>query len=505
MKKILWKSIAAILAMLFLAGCAGLRPGENSGAKSSDAVTAGKPEETLLSKTLQIVIEMAAAYRSDSRDEIAVEIFRTVVSKDVKLPIINVNTGGEEILSRDEYVVCVVELFNCEDAFIIRGAGAGIRVRGNSSAYYGDVDQIRKNPVPYRIKFDSKINLLGMNDGAECKSWVLLKTDGDLIRNDIAFRFGRTIIGDNTFCSDARFVHLYINNEFQGVYLLCEQCQIGKNRVDITEPEEGYAGTDIGYYFELDNYVWAEPDNPFIRLDYGGYTVTDIEGETREFVPAEYSIKNDVYAQEQIDFAGKYLNNVFEIVYRACEKGEYLTFDENYDLVASEFDNAEDTVRAVMDVQSVVDMYLLYEIVHDYDCGEGSFYMCVDFAKDGKCPKLQFTSPWDFNWAYEGSTARYWAAAFCEQSFAEEFGDRSNPWFILFMKQDWFVQMAEQKWTGLQNEGKIDGCVEEEIRILEAYKDDLNKDSEWAADNAYRLLEWIENRIGWMDETFLKK
>lgn len=505
MKRFLWKNIAVIIAVIFAAGCAAPKAVEKSDPQTSAMTTARGQAETLLGQMEQLANKIAGIGQSFEPDEIAKTVFRIRITKDVTLPIISVNTGGEEILSLEEYVVCTVDVFNCEEAWIIESASAGIRVRGNSSAYYGDVDQIRKNPVPYRIKFDSKTNLLGMNDGAECKSWVLLKTDWDLIRNDIAFRFGRTIIGENTFCSDARFVHLYINNKFAGVYLLCEQSQINPNRVDITEPEEGYTGTDIGYYFELDNYAWAEPENPFIQMDYGGYTVTDIEGETREFVPAEYSIKNDVFDQEQIDFADKYLNNVFEIVYRACEKGEYLTFDENYDLVESEFDNAEDTVRAVMDVQSAIDMYLLYEIVHDYDCGEGSFYLCVDFAKDSKCPKLQFTSPWDFNWAYDGSTTRYWAAAFCEQSFAEQYGDRSNPWFIVLMKQDWFAKLASEKWTKLQNEGKIDGCVKEEIRILEAYKNDLNRDSDSAVDGAFRLIEWIENRIDWMDQTFLKK
>lgn len=517
MKKSLWKVLAVIAAMVFAAGCGGAetetktepeerQPGivgtapsivDNSGGTSSGQ---GGQDQNRQEQT-----DTRSAYERLGIDEAAMGAFRTEVSQDVELPIISVNTGGKEILSRDEYVDCAIDVFNCEEAQVLEGAFAGIRVRGNSSAFYGDVDQIRVNKVPYRIKFESKTNLLGMNDGAKCKSWVLLKSDWDLIRNDIALRFGRTIIGDNTFCTDARFVHLYVNNEFQGVYLLCEQNQVNKNRVNITEPEEGYRGTDIGYYLELDNYVWLDPETPNVWIDYGGYTVTDIEGETRQFVPTEYSIKNDVYSQEQIDFAGKYLSNVFEIVYRACEKGEYLTFDQNYDLVASEFDNAEDTLNAVMDMQSVVDMYLLYEIVHDYDCGEGSFYMCVDFAKDSKCPKLQFTSPWDFNWTYEGSTDRYWAAAFCEQSFVDEAGDRSNPWFIIFAKQDWFMAMAREKWTALQSKGLINACVEEEISILEAYRNDLNKGNDGAVDSAYLLLEWIESRISWMDKTFLKK
>ena len=157
-----------------------------------------------------------------------------------------------------------MDVFNCDEKLEINEASAGIKVRGNSSAYYGDVSQILANKVPYRIKFDKKTNMLGLNNGAECKSWVLLKSDWDLIRNDIAFRFGRTIMGDSNFCSDGQLVHLYVNEKFQGVYELCEQCQINPNRVDISEPAEGYTDTDIGYYLELDNYATSDEDNHYI-------------------------------------------------------------------------------------------------------------------------------------------------------------------------------------------------------------------------------------------------
>ena len=43
--------------------------------------------------------------------------------------------------------------------------------------------------------------------------------------------------------------------------------------------------------------------------------------------------------------------------------------------------------------------------------------MCVDFSKDSKCPKLKFTSPWDFNWAYNDSTEKYYAGAFTDKNF----------------------------------------------------------------------------------------
>ena len=500
--------IAAVCAVVMmgamLTSCA-KETGESSKAESSPVesqvvTTTAEPVVTLPATTKQVINSEPATYESLSADKAEKESFKKKIRSESKIPVISVTTAPDDMIaSREKYTSCVVDVFNCDEKLKINEASAGIKVRGNSSAYYGDVSQILANKVPYRIKFDKKTNMLGLNNGAECKSWVLLKSDWDLIRNDIAFRFGRTIMGDSNFCSDGQLVHLYVNEEFQGVYELCEQCQINPNRVDISEPAEGYTDTDIGYYLELDNYATSDEDNHYISMDYENATVTDINGETRQFVPAEYSIKNDLYSQNQIDFIDKYLNNLFKIVYEACENGKYYKFDENYDLVDSDVTTAEEAVSAVMDIDSVRDMYILYEIVHDYDCGEGSFYMCVDLSKDSKCPKLKFTSPWDFNWAYNDSTEKYYAGAFTDKNFVAKKGDRSNPWFIILCKQDWFMATVKEKWTEMSQEKLLQGCIKTEREYLKEYDADLRKGEEWGPDSAEDLFNWIENRIYWVN------
>lgn len=500
--------IAAVCAVVMtgatLTSCA-KETGESSKAESSPAesqtvTTMTEPVVTLPATTKQVINSEPATYESLSADKAEKESFKKKIRSESKIPVISVTTAPDDMIaSREKYTSCVVDVFNCDEKLEINEASAGIKVRGNSSAYYGDVSQILANKVPYRIKFDKKTNMLGLNNGAECKSWVLLKSDWDLIRNDIAFRFGRTIMGDSNFCSDGQLVHLYVNEEFQGVYELCEQCQINPNRVDISEPAEGYTDTDIGYYLELDNYATSDEDNHYISMDYENATVTDINGETRQFVPAEYSIKNDLYSQNQIDFIDKYLNNLFKIVYEACENGKYYKFDENYDLVDSDVTTAEEAVSNVIDIDSVRDMYILYEIVHDYDCGEGSFYMCIDLSKDSKCPKLKFTSPWDFNWAYNDSTEKYYAGAFTDKNFVAKNGDRSNPWFIVLCKQDWFMATVKEKWTEMSQEKLLQGCIKTEREYLKEYDADLRKGEEWGPDSAEDLFNWIENRIYWLN------
>lgn len=503
-RRIIAAVCAVVMTGAMLTSCA-KETGESSKAESSSAesqavTTTAEPVVTLPVTTKQVINSEPATYESLSADKAEKESFKKKIRSESKIPVISVTTAPDDMIaSREKYTSCVVDVFNCDEKLEINEASAGIKVRGNSSAYYGDVSQILANKVPYRIKFDKKTNMLGLNNGAECKSWVLLKSDWDLIRNDIAFRFGRTIMGDSNFCSDGQLVHLYVNEEFQGVYELCEQCQINPNRVDISEPEAGYTDTDIGYYLELDNYATSDEDNHYISMDYENATVTDINGETRQFVPAEYSIKNDLYSQNQIDFIDKYLNNLFKIVYEACENGKYYKFDENYDLVDSDVTTAEEAVSNVMDIDSVRDMYILYEIVHDYDCGEGSFYMCVDLSKDSKCPKLKFTSPWDFNWAYNDSTEKYYAGAFTDKNFVAKNGDRSNPWFIILCKQDWFMATVKEKWTEMSQEKLLQGCIKTEREYLKEYDADLRKGEEWGPDSAEDLFNWIENRIYWLN------
>lgn len=451
----------------------------------------------------QIINEIPASYARFGMDADRQAALEEEWASDKTFPILSISTKeAEEILSREIYVSCVVDVFNCPEQMQIREASAGIRVRGNASAYYGDVEQMRANPVPYRIKFDKKTNLLGLNQGGACKSWVLLKVLEDLVKDDLCLRLGRAIVEEPVYCTDTQMVYVYVNGVCKGLYLLCGQNQVNKHRVNISEPESGYPGTDIGYYVELDQYGLQE-DKPAFLVDYGGYTVTDLEGDTYSFVPSPYSIKSDVYTQGQVDFISNYIQGVFTIVYEACEQGNYLTFDENYHLVQSDYGSAQEAIGAVMDLPSVVNMYLLYELVHDYDCGEGSFFMCVDFDQSVAEPRLQFTSPWDFSWTLSGDTERYWAAAFGEEKFIREEGDRANPWFVVLAKQDWFRTLAAERWAALRANDAISRCLEEETRLLEEHAADFNGVFPDATEKAQKPMNWLRNRIDWMNRAFV--
>lgn len=423
-----------------------------------------------------------------------------------KIPAISIITeNSQPILSKEEYVNCSVTLYNTEAKYALQEEEAGIRVRGNSSSYYWDVEAWKTKEVPYRIKFEEKTNLLGLNDGAKCKSWVLLRTDDGLIRDEIAFRMGSVLLGENNYSSDSQLVHLYVNEEFKGLFLLCEQSQVNKHRVDVYEPKKDETGTKIGYLLEIDNYANIN-EHPCFRMEYENAEMTDIEGVTDTFQRVHYTIKSDITSQEQVDFISSYTINLFKLVYEACEKGNYLTFDENYNLVPASFDNAKDTVDAVLNLDSVVGSYILEEIMDDQDCGAGSFFMCIDFSEESKYPKLTFTCPWDYNWTcMHEPQGEYYAAAFDTPEFEEKYGDRSHPWFILLMKQDWFVELVKEKWTQVRQDGLLEACIQGEKAYIDEYRTDINKKWSYAADAGYVILGWIERRIAWLDEEWLNK
>jgi hypothetical protein len=159
------------------------------------------------------------------------------------LPIITINTAGQQkITSRTDYQSAAITIVDPDDDNNnLTEIEAGIRGRGNSSW----VNFAKK---PYRIKFSEKQKLFGLT---KAKSWVLLANAADetMMRNILAFEMGKRF--DLPFTNNYIPVEVVINGEYRGSYVLTEQVQAGKGRVDIDE--------DVGFLVELDTGYDEEP------------------------------------------------------------------------------------------------------------------------------------------------------------------------------------------------------------------------------------------------------
>lgn len=428
--------------------------------------------------------------------------YYNMICADSALPIIHISTENKkEILSLDDYVNCIVEVMNCDEVYKLT-ASAGIRVRGNASAYYGVVEEMRGNQLPYRIKFNEKQTMLGLNDFASCKSWVLLRTYDTGVKDHLAFNIARAVNNGDYYVSDSTYVQVYLNEKYAGLYLLCEQTQENSDRIDITEAEDGYEGTDIGYLVELDNYATGD-DDPYFWLNFNLESITDVYGTSRVPRKYSYSVKNDLNSDEQLKFIERYFEIAWEIPMRAIKYGEYYTFDEDMNLIPAqdEFASAYDCVNAIFDVKSVVDMYIAYEIVNDQDVGGGSFYFAVDFSEKSKYPRLTMVSPWDFDWAYTDYNAKanggLYVARFKDDYFVENWGDRSNPWLILFYSADWFQELVKETWR--ERLPYIRAVMDDVENTVIDFYDDFNKDGVRRSARSVAIINWARDRVDYLD------
>jgi hypothetical protein len=208
------------------------------------------------------------------------------------------------------YEACKVTVTDADQNMLLNGIDAEVKVRGNWTTVY--------DKKPLRIKFTEKQNLLGLNGGAEFKNWVLLAgaKDISLSRDKAAFQLAKALYAEDGFyAADAQFAEVKINGEYWGVYLLTEQQEAKKNRVNISTPKQDETDIYTGYFLEFDGYYYAEDPMQQFKMDYAGnapLTPFDGEGGGGRTVkvqqesyrpgrkePVGITIRNDIRSQAQ--------------------------------------------------------------------------------------------------------------------------------------------------------------------------------------------------------------
>ena len=205
------------------------------------------------------------------------------------LPTVVIHTLDDiEPYDKEHEITCLVTIIS-ENGTSVLTDTATIRERGNASRTFPK--------KPYRIKFANKHKVLGSK--ANAKKWTLINNYGDktLMRNQLAFELSRRFGMPYTpFCA---YVDVILNGDYKGCYQLCDQIEVRKNRVDITE----MAPTDIsgealtgGYLIEADAYAGDEPEQGMFWSDKGtGVTIKspaddEITSEQHEYIRTRYNL-----------------------------------------------------------------------------------------------------------------------------------------------------------------------------------------------------------------------
>ena len=167
------------------------------------------------------------------------------------LPTVSIHTlDGEIPYDKEHEITSQLTIISDNGRNLLSEPGS-TRERGNFSRGFPK--------KPWRIKFEKKQKVL--NAPGKAKKWTLLNNYGDktLMRNMIAFELSRRL--EMPYTPYGTTVDVLLNGEYKGCYQLCDQVQIHKNRVNITEmTPQDISGVELtgGYLVEIDAYAKDE-------------------------------------------------------------------------------------------------------------------------------------------------------------------------------------------------------------------------------------------------------
>ncbi len=268
-----------------------------------------------------------------------------------KLPVVYINTGGgEEITSKTQYLngIFTIDYNGAYELENVTEQTMRVRGRGNSTW--------KLDKKPYKIKFDKKVSLFGFD---EAKEWVLLANhvDRSLIRNTVALEVAK-VTDRFLFVPGSYPVDVFVNGKYQGVYTLGEQVEYKRGRI------EGEAQKDS-----------KEEDTDYL-IEWGGEGKKTSFGDNRFYsnintiIEIKYP-KEEVLTKEQHTFIKDYINKIDVFVQNN------MAYEE------------------LLDVDSLVDWFLLYEFTYNTD----GIFRRSDFFMKKQGGKLYAAAPWDFDYA----------------------------------------------------------------------------------------------------------
>ena len=287
------------------------------------------------------------------------------------LPLFFINTNGVEIRDEPKIVAQLGVVWNRDTAtnstngdFNHYNGKIRIEIRGSSSQMYP------KKSYGFETVDAAESDMdFPLLDFPEEEDWILYApySDKTLIRNVLTFTLARSL-GD--YASRCRFVELFLNNEYQGVYVLMEKIKRDKNRVDIAKlTAKDTTGEDLtgGYIFKIDKQTGSGGS--------GWYSKYKNEQNTFTFYQYEYPA-----AREILEVQAEYIQNYFHDFESAIYNREF---------------DPENGYQKYINIPSFIDYFIINELTKNID----AYRLSAFFYKD-KNGKINAGPVWDFNLAY---------------------------------------------------------------------------------------------------------
>ena len=403
---------------------------------------------------------------------------------------------------------CTVSITNVPAAVTVTDKTATIKVRGNQTAGFP-----KKG---FRIKFESKLNLMGLNGGKRFKKWVLMADakDSTISRTALGLTMSKGVIRSDSkvWSSEYTPVSVYLNNTYWGMYFLAEQKESKEGRIKLEEPAEGYEGTDIGYCFELDHYAESEPDkkdggDPTFSITYDGYENTggfgnqpyDIESSlANPGIMTHFTMNSDITdgpAQpddadiaagtakgipvndknsEQVKFIKNRLTALFKILHQAAVNNKAYDINEASNTAGLSTKSVREVIEKNFNLKAWAEGFIINGIACPPDLGYSSFYMSFDNSPTGD-KKLRFDNPWDFDSNF-GNRSQLVEGGDSGSKDPYYLNRTSNMWIQMLSKLDFFINdYVKPLWNQVRNEKVFENCIDMLKIYYKVYANEHNK------------------------------
>lgn len=281
----------------------------------------------------------------------------------------------------------LIEIVDENGEIVYDGVLDTIKGRGNSTW------EMEKKP--YNIKLDDKENLFGMG---KSKKWSLIANHSDLSLLRNAFVYG---VAGEVLEYTPKFepVDLYINNDYQGSYLLTTRIETADNRVEIENLDD--ANEDANPGVDFDTLPRAGMYGTYAGLIEGSKKWVAIENDPED-ISGGYLMEFELANRYADEISGFVTDGGQPVIFKSAE---YATESEiNY--ISSFYQDFEDAVFSetgknsdgvsyteIADIESFQKFYLINEWASNMDCGLTSTYLYKPQGED----KLYAGPVWDFD------------------------------------------------------------------------------------------------------------
>lgn len=416
-----------------------------------------------------------------------------------KLPLLIINTNGNTIIDEPKITADLKIIHsggginnNLTDTANVYNGKIGIERRGASSFNYP------QRPYLFETRNEdgtnNNVSILGM---PEENDWILLShyNDKTLMRNAISFDLFREM---GHYSVRSRLCDVVLNENYEGIYLLCEKVKRDKNRIDIAKLKvEDNQGDDLtgGYIFKVDYHQgfdgWTSNYSPIDHPSYATKFVfyypdyDEILGSQREYIKSYVDEFQFVLHRE--DFANKY--------------------------------------HSYINDSSFIDYFILNELARNVDGYKKSRYFHKD--KDSKNGRIEAGPVWDFDWAWKNINDCFLFKNTDGSGWAYKINDcyqtASPGWYVRLLQDPVFANKVNCRYFELRETILSDESLEQKIDSIYNLASDAQKGhfTRWDVlgtrtgapeiespaqtydEEVSRLRNWISKRLTWLDNNMV--